>query len=78
MRGSGEGIEPSTYCRKGAIEELKWNDIEFSAENDPLLRTSPPDAYVIPMADKLAMVKMSFLPIGFFPLSGETANTSPA
>ena len=64
MRVSAEGIELSTYCRKGAIEELKWNDIEFSAENDPLLRTSPPDAYVIPMADKLAMVKMSSFRLG--------------
>ena len=52
---------------------MKWNDIEFSAENDSFLRTSPPDAYVIPMGDKLAMVKMSFLPIGSFPLLGETA-----
>ena len=64
MRVSAEGIELSTYCRKGAIEELKWNDIKFSAENNSFLCTSPPNAYVIPMADKLAMVKMSSFRLG--------------
>jgi hypothetical protein len=49
---------------RSAIEELKWTNIEFQRKTIPFNRMSPPDAYLIPMADKRAMVKISFFGLG--------------
>jgi integrase len=43
-----------TGARKGAIEELKWTDIDFEQKIIQFYRTSPKDCYVVPMPDKLA------------------------
>jgi integrase len=43
-----------TGARKGAIEELKWTDVDFERKTIHFYRASPKDCYVVPMADKLA------------------------
>jgi integrase len=45
-----------TGARKGAIEELKWKDIDFDRKTIHFYRTSPKDSYVVPMAEKLAVL----------------------